>query len=462
MSLWRALAAVAALLAAAVLVFGVSVRQLTGGWLAFSTHPEVMHQLELSLADQKRLAALDPAHTAGYRRRFAAAESLLDRLRILDYNREEIAGRYRGALLAVFGALAALGVAIFLAARAHHERRLGRLRAALARLAAGDAGIVLGRRRRDLLGRMAGMVEEASRTMARDRRRLASLENLAAWQEAARRHAHEMRTPLTAARLELARLERLLSGAADPADDGGSWGCEGRQLAASVHQELDRLTRFTAAFAAFGRLPRPRLQPGDLAAFAAEFASGFASAWPGLTLSALPPPARCLAAFDRDLLRQVLVNLCDNSALALAGVGGGGAGDAGGGDAEPGRAAPAGSLHGGPATATATATAPADGRRGKVSFALALQDGWVALAVADDGPGIPAAVLPRLFEPYATSRRVGEGMGLGLAISRKILLDHGGDLELAGSSPAGCTFRLLLPAAPAAAPAAASPAGEPP
>jgi C4-dicarboxylate-specific signal transduction histidine kinase len=69
----------------------------------------------------------------------------------------------------------------------------------------------------------------------------------------------------------------------------------------------------------------------------------------------------------------------------------------------------------------------------------------VALEVADDGPGIPAAVLPRLFEPYATTRRVGEGMGLGLAISRKILLDHGGDLELARTSAAGSVFRLLLP-----------------
>ena len=52
---------------------------------------------------------------------------------------------------------------------------------------------------------------------------------------------------------------------------------------------------------------------------------------------------------------------------------------------------------------------------------------------------------PRLFEPYATTRQVGEGMGLGLAISKKILLDHGGDLELLASSGAGTTFRLTFP-----------------
>jgi two-component system nitrogen regulation sensor histidine kinase NtrY len=443
-SLWRVLGAVAALLVVAALVFEVCVRQLTGGWLTFGTHPEVIHQLELSLADQKRLAALDPAHTAVYRRRFAAAESLLGRLRILAYNREEIAGRYRAALLLVFACLAALAVAAFLVARARQQRRLDRLRAALARLAAGDTDISLGRRRRDLLGRLAGMVEETSRTMARDRRRLASLENLAAWQEAARRHAHEIRTPLTAAHLELGRLDRLLEDGDDAGDDAAGHRLrQCRQLAESVRQELDRLRRFTSAFASFGRLPQPRLQPVELAAFVAEFAAAFASGWPNLALvfappaapgggapgtepgapaghaatrprvqlapgrGALPRPAACIAACDRDLLRQVLVNLCDNSALALGG----------------------------------------GGRRGTVRFGLAAGDGWLVLTVADDGPGIAAAVLPRLFEPYATTRRVGEGLGLGLAISRKILLDHGGDLELAGSSAAGSSFRLLLPAA---------------
>ena len=71
------------------------------------------------------------------------------------------------------------------------------------------------------------------------------------------------------------------------------------------------------------------------------------------------------------------------------------------------------------------------------------------LDVADDGPGVDEAVRGRLFEPYTTSRGIGEGMGLGLAISKKILLDHGGDLELVASSAAGTTFRLTLPPPPA-------------
>ena len=446
-----ALVTLAALLVAALLLFEVCARQLTGAWFTFGVHPEVLRQLELSLADQKRLAGLDPAGAARYRRRFGAIESLLGRLRILEYNRDEVVGRYQAALLIVFGALAAAAAGAYLAGKVRQQGRLDRLRGALARLSAGEVDVEVGERRRDLIGRVGAMVEETSRAMARDRRRLASLENLAAWQEAARRQAHEMRTPLTAARLDLGRLHGLLLGE-DGGGDGGDGGRrrESLQLADSVLEELDRLGRFTQAFTSFARLPKPRLCRDDLEAFVAEFAATFGSAWPNLVLvaAAAPaapgpgPPLPAVAptgahrgpprlSFDRDLLRQVLVNLCDNSSQALAAASGGEA-----------------AANGGAAVrGTVTFTLTLDGRpgRGATSRRERTSPSVVALEVADDGPGIPAAVLPRLFEPYATTRRVGEGMGLGLAISRKILLDHGGDLELARTSAAGSVFRLLLP-----------------
>jgi len=217
-----ALVTLAALLAAALLLFEVGARQLTGAWFTFGVHPEVLRQLELSLADQKRLAGLDAAGAARYHRRFAAIESLLGRLRILEYNRDEVVGRYQAALLIVFGALAAAAAGVYLAGKVRQQARLDRLRAALARLSAGEVDVEVGERRRDLIGRVGAMVEETSRAMARDRRRLASLENLAAWQEAARRQAHEMRTPLTAARLDLGHLHGLLLG-----EDGGGDGGDG-------------------------------------------------------------------------------------------------------------------------------------------------------------------------------------------------------------------------------------------
>ena len=112
----------------------------------------------------------------------------------------------------------------------------------------------------------------------------------------------------------------------------------------------------------------------------------------------------CFASYDAELLRQVLVNLCENSAAALQGAG---------------------------------------REQGVVRLALHGAGSLATLDIVDDGPGISAEARSGLFQPYATYRP--GGIGLGLAISRKILLDHGGDLELVPSQR-GAAFRLSLPA----------------
>jgi signal transduction histidine kinase len=75
------------------------------------------------------------------------------------------------------------------------------------------------------------------------------------------------------------------------------------------------------------------------------------------------------------------------------------------------------------------------------------RDGDLAvLDVADDGPGIPAAVQARLFEPYFTTKT--SGTGLGLAICRRIVEGHGGALRLLRTGPDGSAFAIELPLAP--------------
>ena len=71
-------------------------------------------------------------------------------------------------------------------------------------------------------------------------------------------------------------------------------------------------------------------------------------------------------------------------------------------------------------------------------------DGRTVIEVADDGPGIADAAREKLFRPFAGSQRPG-GTGLGLAIAREIMEDHGGDIELVETGPAGTVFRLNLP-----------------
>ena len=388
---------VAAVVTAAAALFQAVQSRLSDAAFAFTVHPDVLAQLEASRADQRELARLNPERHDLYRARFDTLATTVQRLTVLAHARERLLSRYNTILLVVFAA-SVLAVASAIAIRqARLQPRLARVRDALGALAKGQTDLAVGVGGRDVVGRIATMIEETSRVMARDRQRLAALQNLSSWQEAARRQAHEMRTPLTGARLELARLHDLLEATAPGREEAM------RQAARGVEQELERLHRLAAEFSSFARLPSPRLERVDVAALLGEFVATYGGAWPGVEVRlGLAGPA--WAAVDRDMLRQVLVNLCDNSTRAVA------------------------------------------GRPGTIELDVGAVNDMVTVKVSDNGPGVDPAVRDRLFEPYATTRGLGEGMGLGLAISKKILLDHGGDLELADSSPRGTTFRITLPA----------------
>ena len=90
------------------------------------------------------------------------------------------------------------------------------------------------------------------------------------------------------------------------------------------------------------------------------------------------------------------------------------------------------------------------GRRGLVTLRVAPgSSGTVRVEVVDDGVGIAPDVLDRVFDPFFTTRKVGDGMGLGLAISHAIVTAHSGTITASSEVGAGSTFRVELPAAPA-------------
>lgn len=328
--------------AAATAMFWLVLHQISSVWLDVALRPEVRDALTRAMEDQKRLRRLDPANANEYRRRFEATQTLLNRIEVIRMNREAMLRRFELSLLAVFGVSSILA-----------------------------AAIVWTRSRR-----------------AQDRARREYADRVSALQESARRHAHEIKGPLTAARLELERFADLAR--------GGANGEELLNAQQSVTEELERLARFTREFSSFAGLARPVLRKESLGQLVEEFCSTFAGAWKEMELADGGSDAVICA--DRDLIRQVLVNLCTNSAKAGA---------------------------------------------KKVSFAI-YRGGRATLEVRDDGGGIPRPLQARVFDPYVTTRRIGEGMGLGLSISRKVMLDHGGDLLLAESSEKGTAFRLVF------------------
>jgi signal transduction histidine kinase len=327
-------------------MFWALLHQISSVWLDVALRPEVRDALTRSMEDQKKLRRLDPEREVEYRRRFEATQTLLNRIEVIRLNREAMLRRFELALIAVFGVAAILASAI-----------------------------VWVRYRR-----------------AQERSRREYLERVSALQESARRHAHEIKGPLTAARLELERFADLARGSAT-AD-------ELLHAQESVSEELERLARFTREFSSFAGLAKPVLRKESLGQLVEEFCSTFAGAWPGMELTDAGSDAVVCA--DRDMVRQVFVNLCTNSAKAGA-------------------------------------------RR--VTFAI-YRSTPVTLEVRDDGGGIPQSLRTRVFDPYVTTRRIGEGMGLGLSISRKVMLDHGGDLVLVESSEKGTGFRLVFGSEP--------------
>jgi len=126
--------------------------------------------------------------------------------------------------------------------------------------------------------------------------------------------------------------------------------------------------------------------------------------------------------FDRERMRRILVNLLDNAAQALTGPG----------------------------------WVPPDGRERRITVRTEAAGPHLKITLLDNGPGIPADVLPRIFEPLFTTKNF--GVGLGLSMVRQIVELHGGTIDADSRPGEGAAFTIWLPRgpAPAAAPVPAT------
>jgi signal transduction histidine kinase len=205
--------------------------------------------------------------------------------------------------------------------------------------------------------------------------------------------AHEVRNPLNAAMLQLELLERRLHRMVDDPRL-----TEPTELA---QKEIERLTTLLNEFLVFARPPELHPQEHDTVAIVRQVVE-LERAWAeqrGVTLTLSAEPEQVIAEVDVAKLHQLVLNLVRNACEAVS-------------------------------------------AGGNVTVGVRVDDARCLIRVADDGPGIPDHVKPRIYEPFFSTKE--GGTGLGMSIVHSLVSLHGGSIDLQ-TGPAGTTFEVTLP-----------------
>jgi len=306
-------------------------------------------------------------------------------------------------LLGVLGGAFVLGLTL----SRRVTRRIAILHRATEAVGAGDLTVRVPVGPDDEIGELTGAFNRMVEEVGDSRAKIAYLSKISVWQDVARRLAHEIKNPLQPIQLAMQELHRRY-----PRSGGDP---EFRKLLDStieiVSEELGTLRRLTTEFSTFARLPEVKLAPDDLHDLLRDM-QGSPTAPPvedeaPVRVEWRIPPDSCLVPMDRMLLRRVFDNLIRNAVEAVRATRRDG-------------------------TGRVVVSADGDPRRRRVR-----------VRVSDNGPGVPSEGRDRLFEPYYTTKA--EGTGLGLAIVKKVVLDHGGTIDVGTSSEGGAEFVVTLP-----------------
>ena len=322
-----------------------------------------------------------------------------------------------GSYLAVYIALllsvivVALGIGLTLSRRV--TRRVAQLASATERVGKGDLTVSVPDDDQDEVGELTRAFNAMVRDMRESRDRIDYLSRIGAWQEFARRLAHEIKNPLTPIVLAVQEVHRSYKG------DDLRFRRTLEDAHAIVEEEVATLRRLVGEFSEFARLPEARLSPADLCVFVQEatesmtrspeyFGDDLAEvATIRIDVSRHPIPVQ----IDTMLLKRCVDNLVRNALQALR-------------DAER--------------------------RDGLVTVAARTERGHAVLEVSDNGPGIPDKARTSVFDPYYTTKT--DGTGLGLPIVKKIVLEHGGEVRCGRAGQGGASIQLWLPLSPVVRP----------
>jgi two-component system nitrogen regulation sensor histidine kinase NtrY len=275
--------------------------------------------------------------------------------------------------------------------------RVARLHDAARRVGTGDLTVRVDPTGKDELSQLGRAFDGMVAELAHARSRLEYLQKVSAWQEVARRLAHEIKNPLTPVQLAVQQLASKY-----PGDDAAYRGL--LDTATEIlREEITGLRRLIDDFSAFAKLPEVEPIAIDLNVLVAEIVR-LQPEWQE-TVTVVPAATPVAALCDRTLFRRVIANLVENALQAAQSI----------------------------------------GKPPAIRIGIEARAGRAVVAVADNGPGVPEAERQHIFDPYVTHRP--GGTGLGLAIVRKIVIDHGGDVSVTAHPNGGALFTVELPLA---------------
>jgi signal transduction histidine kinase len=301
--------------------------------------------------------------------------------------------------IVAFVVLTMIGIASFFANRIAAPIR--RLTEATAHVAAGNLDVTVAGAERP--GRLAGdevemlvqSFDSMTRELKRGRADLIRAEREMAWREMARQVAHEIKNPLTPMKLSIQHLRQTYRDRAPDFDRIVE------EVTRTVGEQIDALSRIASEFSRYARMPERKLARCTMNEVLGEAVRLFEREEGVHFETSLAPDLPDVLA-DREELRRAFINVIRNSVQAMEG-------------------------------------------RGTIDVETSFFEGRVAALLRDSGPGIPEDVMPKLFTPNFSTKT--DGMGLGLAMVKRMLDDIGGTIAIASERGKGVTVTITLPPA---------------
>jgi signal transduction histidine kinase len=236
--------------------------------------------------------------------------------------------------------------------------------------------------------------------LIRQGERVRYLEEFSSWQELAKILAHEIKNPLTPIQVlttTLARSYREL--------DSATFAEQLARSEAMIVEELAHLNATVSRFSDFAKLPTVEAVETDLRDWLVQQSASLQFVASDASIELIAESAPVMARIDSTLMRRAIANIVRNGV-----------------EANP-------------------------ERRIRFIITLSSDATTIRVTIANDGAPVPTEIAHRLFDPYISGTKHKDNMGLGLAIARKIMLEHGGDIAFEQTA-AGLAFTLSLPRNP--------------